>query len=422
MRRIVVVGGGLAGMAAAIKIRRYSQMEVILLEQGVSYANRLDNPSERVVGMGGAGTLAGGKLCFPPASSGAWSKGRFSKKRFANFLEEWAGFLPLDVFDSAVMPFVHSDTIYYKPYRSQLVCKSEMSRCVHGFVGELESCGVDMRLETKVKRIVPTNRCHMLDLRSRDGRHSLLAADSVIIATGRSSAFEIERVLPTSVRINEQSLDLGFRFTAPRSEVPVFSLLGNDVKLKANYGGVSVRTFCVCSGGEATLVDVGGLTYADGHFGEVLTEQVNIGILGRHGALRGEKAAWAFHELAETLFSDADTLGSLLSIFERFSEGGPMSELFRAFSEYINELLRIGVLGKNFADYPVQIPSMDRLNPIVTTDESFMTDVNDLYVIGDASGSSRGFLQALWGGNVAAERILEKELWRQSSTAEALYI
>ena len=70
---VVIIGGGLSGLTAASYLARVA--DVTVLEQGKAYADRNPkNGEDALIGIGGAGTLSGGKLCFPPASGGIWRK------------------------------------------------------------------------------------------------------------------------------------------------------------------------------------------------------------------------------------------------------------------------------------------------------------------------------------------------------------
>lgn len=84
-KTVIVVGGGLSGLTAAVYLAD-AGIDVTLLEQGKSYASRREeNGLEVLVGLGGAGTISGGKLCFPPASGAIWRKTRESLIKFRPF-------------------------------------------------------------------------------------------------------------------------------------------------------------------------------------------------------------------------------------------------------------------------------------------------------------------------------------------------
>ena len=59
---------------------------ILIIDQGKPYSERLETePSDIVEGVGGAGTLAGGKICLPPASGRIWEKTRHEMRLFSEF-------------------------------------------------------------------------------------------------------------------------------------------------------------------------------------------------------------------------------------------------------------------------------------------------------------------------------------------------
>ena len=76
--------------------------------------------------------------------------------------------------------------------------------------------------------------------------------------------------------------------------------------------------------------------------------------------------------------------------------------------QFVNYLVSIGIIKNKLNEFPVYLPSVDRVNPEVFVDENFETSLASVYVIGDSTGISRGFIQSLWSGYCAAQHILGK--------------
>jgi uncharacterized FAD-dependent dehydrogenase len=94
--------------------------------------------------------------------------------------------------------------------------------------------------------------------------------------------------------------------------------------------------------------------------------------------------------------------------------------VLEAIVHFVKLLERNGIITSNFNSYPVYLPSIDRLNPFVATNKYFETPMRNIYVIGDAAGISRGFIQSLWSSYFASENILYKiksETFRKLVTA-----
>ena len=78
MKKIAIIGAGLSGLTMAYNIKRNCGANVVIFEKGKCYIERIEVESnELLCGEGGAGTVFGGKLCFPPASSGVWLRSNF---------------------------------------------------------------------------------------------------------------------------------------------------------------------------------------------------------------------------------------------------------------------------------------------------------------------------------------------------------
>ena len=68
----------------------------------------------------------------------------------------------------------------------------------------------------------------------------------------------------------------------------------------------------------------------------------------------------------------------------------------------------MGVINRKLNEYPVSLPSVDRINPRIAINENFETPLRNVYVVGDATGISRGFIQSMWSAYCATKHILNK--------------
>ena len=85
-RKIAIVGAGLSGLVAAYNLCKNGNTQVIIFERGKEYSKRsVLVESDLAYGEGGAGTIAGGKFCFPPASKGVWIRSQMQVDEFENF-------------------------------------------------------------------------------------------------------------------------------------------------------------------------------------------------------------------------------------------------------------------------------------------------------------------------------------------------
>lgn len=408
MSSTVVIGGGISGLTAAVRIAEESYGDVILVEAGKPFEMRGAEGRDVVEGLGGAGTTAGGKWCYPPASSGAWAFGGFSKRSFEKFCCRYGIPLPHGGAEhDATCSLIASSDIYAKGYESKLLPQ----KAVAGLIGELaarvKGSGGGIITGAKALRI---ERCGHFNIKLALQRLGdfWLEADQVVVATGRSSSGFIGDLLSSAIRIIEVSPDLGIRIEMPLRRQGAMTRIGKDFKAKRVHGGTCVRTFCVCAGGESVRVESSGLLYYDGHFPVELTDKVSFGILARSCEFRGFDAAKGYLAEYARLFSGSLSLREFCSKAGTAGADCRFAPIYTAISDFAKELCRIGALGASLDECTVVGPSVDRLNPCIPTDEDCMTDVEGLYVVGDAKGVARGYLQSMWLGDVAGRAVAER--------------
>jgi uncharacterized FAD-dependent dehydrogenase len=238
-----------------------------------------------------------------------------------------------------------------------------------------------------------------LSIRQRDDY--VIRADKVIFATGRQSANKIQKLLMgLPVRIIEQSPDLGIRIELPKEHSIMFSENGKDTKIKMDIHDYKLRTFCVCAGGVISPITFDSVTYYDGQFADKITNKTNLGIMSRNAKLKGVSIAEDYCKA----FQDSEG-GLSLDDFMKFGakllksdHEAKFGELIESINYFIGQLLNKELISNDLKDCHVRYPSIDKYNPLIVTDNNFETDCGNLFVIGDAAGVSRGYIQSLWSG------------------------
>ena len=411
MTSIAIIGAGIAGLSAACEIALIHMLDVSVFEAGSRYGERSESePQDLICGVGGSGTLFGGKLCYPPASSGAWEKGeieegfnlasvgvfRFLPRLFEAGRSSGCSILDFGRFD---------DSVTIKNYNSDLLDKEAMRRTINNATASIVRKGIKIVSGVKVNQIECVDD-DLFNLHLSNGETKTF--NRVIVATGRLSSFKIRELLPSSVRITDQSPDLGIRLAFPSVPSHWFSTPGNDLKIKMNFDDIVVRTFCVCNSGDNTLVEWSGVKYYDGHYGAALSSGTTFAILARSPRLSGACSAVEYCNYAQSYLHKKISLRDFLYNARVIgADFGPYEEIISSVAWFASKLLKFGILGSRIDECSVCIPAVDRLNPLVETDSSCMTAIPGLYVTGDAAGVSRGFVQAAWLGRCAALHIIK---------------
>ena len=403
---VIIIGGGISGLVAGIEIRRQTRKSVLILEKGDSYEARIASGSpDLIVGLGGAGTVCGGKLCYPPASGTIWEKTReeFKKNYAAAFAMYGAGKdLPRH---KLIVDRVHSGAYYEKGYESELISQQEMHAYIRDLISQADECGVEIRVKSEMVEYKQESAGKVIHYLDESRKDRTVCADFLIFAGGRASSPEIDRLLK-QVGVKEQMPDLGIRLQMPRSSAGLFQAVGRDVKLKMKYEDILVRTFCVCSGGHLAQVRMGNNLYFDGHFDQGISDSVNFGVLARSPELVGTKAALDYIEDYQNMVDQPISCKWFMENFSQLAKSDAHRRVFNAIVVFLDKLLETRAFGQDADAINVYLPSVDRLNPHVITDSSFRTRDPFLYVIGDAAGISRGFVQAQWSGFCAARGVI----------------
>ena len=413
MIKVAIVGAGLSGLISALILSKKAGVNVTVFEKGHSYSDRLlDKEANMLHGIGGAGTLSGGKFCFPPASSGVWKKTGLTVSNFIYFANAYLSELvDKSIVETVLMAHYNKITktgIMNKKFESKLLLEHEMRHFINTLLAKLETQNVDIRTNTDFAGFSKTENAVIVIHRCESGELRKELFDYVIIATGRSSASEINEWFHDNY-ITQVSPDLGIRVSIENNENMIFSHHGQDVKLKANYNNISARTFCVCSGGDSTLIKYGGQQYYDGHFRDVLSSTVNFGILVRNKTIVGVNNAISFCGELNSFIGKGISLKDTVNYGSKFlTSQSKFGYVFEIINHFVIQMQKDGFLSSNLDKYQVFMPSVDRLNPVISTNRFFETAMRNIYVVGDAVGISRGFIQSMWSAHYASENILWK--------------
>jgi hypothetical protein len=418
---IAIVGAGPAGLHAAYVLASQGDLRVAVVDQGAEYDSRIRAQSfgrgDILRGIGGAGTLAGGKLCGIPACMELWRKTWYAVPKFKDFL----GASPLSSMakdsllpSNIVLTSERATTatgLISKDYPSVLLLKNEMRAFVSALYGKAKEAGCEIKAHQTITRVHPGLEYFTLETVGADNKQ--IRAKMVMFATGRSSAGTVGGILAgTSAKVVPQSPDLGIRFAMPHAASDLFVNHGQDVKLKRQTADFTARTFCVCTGGDSANVTLDGLQYMDGHFTGQLTQKVNVGIVARSAGVIGYHSARQYAASMGKLLNGGNmSLREFLCRLPRISQDvakGAFQDHVVAMGDLLRDLVQLGGVTGNLGQCEVVGATIDRYWPRIETDHYFETHQPGLFVIGDAAGISRGYIQAMWSAHCAAHAIVKR--------------
>lgn len=454
---VIIVGGGPAGIFAALELCQQANLDVLILEKGRDIEKRVcpilgtDKscppcvPCSQVSGWGGAGAFSDGKLTLSPDVGG----------NLKDYLGQEQTAALIRYADETYLRFGGSDALY-------------------GFGDAVEqlrrrASRADLRLLPVPMRHLGTERCSQVLRNMRDflkGRVDLelrTAAARILVDTGQVRGIQTQKgdeircrylilapgregadwlagqAARLKLTLAHNPVDVGVRVEVPAAVLEELTSVLYESKLEFYSRSFDdrIRTFCMCPAGEVTMECTAGgdpVITVNGHsYGERKTANTNFALLvstnftepfhdpisyGRylarlanlvsHGVLvqrlgdllegRRSTPARIARGLVEPTLKSA-TPGDLSCVMPyRFLKG--IIEMLEAMDH-----LASGVASRHTLLYGVEVKFYSSRLKLT---QSLETEIADLFAVGDGAGVTRGLTQASASGVVAAREILRR--------------
>jgi len=435
---VVIVGGGPAGIFAALTLADLGVRNVVLLEKGkdIGERNRLD-AGDMLCGWGGAGAYSDGKLTLSREVGGYL--GEFlEKKDLYDLLNEadrvYVRHGAPDRLFGDISPEVQALAeraslagLEYIPTRIRHIgtenCQTILARMHDSLAGR-----VSIRTGCAVQAILADGG-KVGGVRLADG--TVLESRFVIVAPGRSGAQWMKETAESlDIKTKTSPVDIGVRVELPAMVLKDITDISYESKLiyYSKTFDDKVRTFCMNPCGEVVTEKTADLVTVNGHsYATKKSDNTNFAILVSNSFTEpfDDPIAYGRYiaQLANLLGGGViiQRLGDLLagrrSTKERISKcltrptlpqatPGDLSFVF-PYRHLLNiiemlqamEKLAPGVYAHHTLLYGVEVKFYS--NRIEVTPE-METKIRNLFTIGDGAGITRGLLQSSASGILAA--------------------
>jgi uncharacterized FAD-dependent dehydrogenase len=454
---VIIVGGGPAGIFAALELAQADGLSVLLMEKGKDISERgcpvrdtgsacvECSPCNLVCGLGGAGAFSDGKLVLSPEVGGHLSE-YLGKERATTLIK-------------------YVDDLYLKFGAPKKLYRGD------GAIDEIarKAREAGLRLVPTPVRHMGTEKCYAVLKAMQDYLHprlelslgtmaaKVLVEDGevrgvvtesgekflcryLVLAPGREGADWFSReAARLKLTMRNNPIDVGVRVEVPYRVMKDLTEVLYEIKLDylSPRFRDRIRTFCMCPAGEVIMESTGGtdpVVTVNGHsYAGRKSANTNFALLVSTDFTR------PFHEpiaYGKYLAKLANLLGGGVLV-QRFGDllEGRRSTPERIEKGRVNPTLKSATPGDLSFALPFRhltgliemLMAMDRLIPGVASEDTLLygievkfysfrpqlsafleTEVRNLFAVGDGTGVSRGLVQASASGLVAAVEILRR--------------
>ena len=454
---VIIVGGGPAGIFAALELSQAENLKVLLIEKGRDINQRHCpvrdtgatcvecQPCNVVCGLGGAGAFSDGKLVLSTRVGG----------HMVEYLgEEYTSGL-IERVDKLYLKFGATNRIYGDDGIVREMSRRASKASLRLLPTPVRHMGtergykvlknmqdyilpkIEVKTQTMVSRVI-VEKGEVRSVETEGGEK--YNCKYVILAPGREGSdwfsHEAERLKLT---MHNNPIDVGVRVEVPYSVMKHLTDALYEIKLEYTSPSFQdrIRTFCMCPAGEVIMESTGGIDpviTVNGHsYAGKKTKNTNFALLVSTDFTKPFHEPIAYGKYLARL-SNLLGGGVLVQRLEDLLEGR-RSTPARIKEGRLKPTLKNAAPGDLSFALPFRhltgiiemLMAMDKMMPGVASEDTLLygievkfysfrpkltscleTEVKNLFAVGDGTGVSRGLVQASASGLVAAVEIMSR--------------
>jgi uncharacterized FAD-dependent dehydrogenase len=454
---VIIIGGGPAGIFAALELTQTEGLSILLIEKGKDIDQRQCpvrdtgdtcvecQPCNLVCGLGGAGAFSDGKLVLSSEVGG----------HLGEYLDEEHAAGLIKYVDELYLKFGASGKVYGEDGVIEELGRKASEAGMRLIPTPVRHMGtengfnvlkamrdylaprLEFKLNTMVARVLVEDGV-VKGVETEDGETYL--SKYLVLAPGREGADWLSRDAERlKLTMQRNPIDIGVRVEVPAAIMKTLTDALYEIKLEYMSRSFNdrIRTFCMCPAGEVIMESTGGtdpVITVNGHsYASRKSDNTNFALLVSTDFTE------PFHEpiaYGKYLARLANLLGGGVLV-QRFGDllEGRRSTPGRIERGGVRPTLKSAAPGDLSFVLPYRpltgliemLKAMDRLTPGVASPDTLLygievkfysvrprlntcleTEIKNMFAVGDGTGVSRGLVQASASGLVAAVEIMRR--------------